>query len=78
MAKKIAVYLEQVSEDEFVVWTNGDEPAKSVNNHCVLVQRTVRPGWRTGIAKWLADNGFSIHPDSDYTPGAVDAFADQY
>jgi len=67
-----------VSDSEYIVWTNADEPGKSVNDHCALVQRTVRPDWRTGFAKWMADNGYSFHKDSDYQGGAFVELDDAY
>jgi hypothetical protein len=69
MAKKIAVLVEQISEDEFTIWTNADEPTKSVNDHCALHSRNISPGWQIGIVKWLEQNGYCIHPDSDFSPG---------
>lgn len=77
MNKRIAVLVEQISEDEFLIWTNADEPTKSVNDHCALAERKVVPGWRLGIEKWLDQNGFSVHRDSDYS-GAPFIDAEDY
>lgn len=70
-SKQIAVLVEQTGEDDFLVYTNADEPAKGVNDHCALATRKVHPDWRTGILGWLKQNGFCLHPDSDYQIGAV-------
>lgn len=76
MTKRIAVLVEQISEDEFVIFTNADEPTKSVNGHCALVERKVVPGWRVGIEKWLEQNGFCVHRDSDYSGAPFPSFED--
>lgn len=76
--KSLAVMVECVSADEFIVWTNGDDPTKSVNDHCALIQQTVRPDWRTGFAAWMKAKGYRYHKDSDYRGGTVADLDDAY